>query len=241
MREALRAGRRVLRRLVLFENVDPTLAQELVLLARQRGVAVETRGREALHARPGLERAQGVTLEAGPLPELALDELAGLGSAGSRRLLALDGVEDPQNLGALARVADAAGVAGIVLTERRAPPLSAAVSRASAGAIEHVPVARVPNLSRALDWLQGRGFWVVGAEAEQGDDLYAVPDRILQGDLVLVLGAEGRGIRAGIRAAVDHRVRIPMAGQVASLNVATAGAVILFELARRQRARAGGD
>lgn len=241
VREALRAGRRPLHRLTLLDGVDPALAAELSELATLRGIPIEMMNRADALLIAGIDRAQGALLTAGPLPTVGLDALVAVGIPGQRRLLALDGIEDPQNLGALARVADAAGVQGIVLTERRAAPLSPAVSRASAGAIEHVPVARIPNLIRALEWLQGRGFWLVGAEVDEGDDLYAVPDRILRGDLVLVLGAEGRGLRTGVRAVIDHRVRIPMAGQVASLNVATAGAVVLFELARRDRAESACD
>ena len=183
----------------------------------------------------GSGRAQaGVALEVGPLPESSLEDLMVRDTDGPRTFVALDGVEDPQNLGAIARVADAAGVTALVLTHRRAPPLSPAVSRASAGAIEWLPVARVPNLRRALNQLKGQGFWIFGADPEGAESLFAVPEMWLRGDRVLVLGAEGRGLRSGILAAVDHRVRVPMTGRVASLNVAAAAAVILFEMARRQ-------
>jgi 23S rRNA (guanosine2251-2'-O)-methyltransferase len=175
-----------------------------------------------------------VALEAGPLPELTLLELRGQ-RGWPRRLVALDGVEDPQNLGAICRVADAAGVGGLILTRRRAPPLSPAVSRASAGALEHLPVARVANLGRALNQLKSEGFWVLGADSEGGDDLFLLEDALLSGPLVIVLGAEGRGLRRGIRERLDHRVRIPMGGRVESLNVSSAAAVVLFELVRRGR------
>jgi len=119
-----------------------------------------------------------------------------------------------------------------VLTHRHAPPLSPAVSRASAGAIEWLPVARTPNLRRALKWLKENEFWIFGADPEGGRDAFALPPGWRRGRRVLVLGAEGRGLRPGVAEEVDHRVRIPMAGRVASLNVATAAAVLLFELAR---------
>ena len=165
---------------------------------------------------------QGVSLEAGPLP---LVDLAGLCAAGAapRTLVALDQVEDPQNLGAIARVAEAAGVSGLLLTDRHSPPLSPAVSRASAGAIEWLATARVPNLVRALNQLKDQGFWIFGAEAEAPESLFELPDRVLRGERVVVLGAEGRGLRPGVQGVVDHRVRIPLAGRVASLNVATRG------------------
>src|SRR5690606_26124996 len=148
-------------------------------------------------------------------------------------LVALDGIEDPQNLGAILRVADAAGVRGALLPERRAAPLSPAVARASAGAMEHLPVARVGNLARALHLLKDRGFWVHGAAPDAPRDLYDTPDRLFDRRLVLVVGAEHRGIRPGVRAAIDTPYRIPMRGRVGSLNVAAATAAVLFEWVRR--------
>ena len=210
--------------------------RELSELARAAGVPIEEVDAARLEQRGEVDgNPQGVALRVGPLPELSLDSLVdGLsGNAGSRRLLALDGLEDPQNLGAVARVAESAGVGGLILTQRRAPPLSPAVSRASAGAIEWLRVARVPNLARALEQLQARGFWVLAASPSSGTGLYELDDRALQGDLVVVLGAEGAGIRPGVLARADHCVEIPMQGQIRSLNVSTAGAVILYDLVRR--------
>jgi 23S rRNA (guanosine2251-2'-O)-methyltransferase len=179
---------------------------------------------------------QGVALEAGPLPELDLEALCREGP-GPRRLVALDGVEDPQNVGAIVRVAEASGALGLVLSTRRAPPLSPALARASAGAVEWLPVARVGNLINGINYLKSKGFWVVGADPDGDLSLFEVPDRILQGDLVAVLGAEGKGLRPGVQRLVDHSVRIPTTGRVASLNVATAGAVLLFDLQRRGGSR----
>ncbi len=176
---------------------------------------------------PG-SRDQGVVLEAGPLPEIALEALAETRGT----LVALDGVEDPQNLGSIVRVAEAAGARGLILTERRAPDLSPAVAKASAGAVEWLPICRVVNLLRCLKQLKNRGFWIYGAASDgEIDVLGADPDR-LPGPRVLVLGAEGRGLRRTIREALDFELGIPMAGQVASLNVASAGAVLLFALRR---------
>lgn len=234
--EALRARRRRLVRLLVDEEGREDY-ESLVTLARDAAIPVERTSRAKLAELAGPEaRAQGVVLEAGPLPELGLDALLG-GPPGRRRLVALDGVEDPQNVGAVARVAEVSGASGLLLTRRRAPGLTPAVARASAGAIEHLAVARVTNLPRALEDLRGRGFWSVGAEPDAELDVFAAPDRILSGDLVVVLGAEGRGLRRGVRAVLDHEVRIPMAGKVASLNVSAAAAVILFELLRRSERR----
>jgi len=179
----------------------------------------------------------GVELLAGPLPAVGLEELltGATDSADPRTLVALDGVEDPQNLGAIARVAESAGALGLILTYRHAPPLSPAVSRASAGAIEWLRVARVPNLARALEVLQGEGFWVLGADPEAPDSLYDLPERLARADRVVVLGAEGRGLRPGVARRIDQRLRIPLRGKVESLNVSTAASVFLFELDRRAR------
>lgn len=237
VREALVARRRPLHRLQLERAAgsEAGIRAEIAVLAERAGIPVVRAGGRLDGAPPA--PIQGVALEVGPLPEDSLAGLLANATARPRWLVALDGIEDPQNLGAIARVAEATGTAGLVLTQRRAPPLSAAVSRASAGAIEHLPVARVANLSGALEDLRAEGFWIVGADAATGTDLFAIPDRLLEGDLVVVLGAEGRGIRPGIAALIDHRVRIPMRGRVASLNVSSAAAVVLFELVRRKGLR----
>jgi 23S rRNA (guanosine2251-2'-O)-methyltransferase len=236
--EALRARRRALHRLLLRRGAGP-LRDELAALARlAEGAGVRVEELPAadfdLRAPPELPH-QGVALEAGPVPEVSLESLIPAAGEGAW-LVALDGIEDPQNLGAILRVADAAGAAGALLPERRVAPLSPAVGRASAGALEHLPVARVTNLSRALRLLKDHGFWIHGAAPDAAADLYETPDRLFDRRLVLVVGAEGRGIRPGVRAAVDTLYRIPMRGRVASLNVATAAAVVLFEWTRRARA-----
>jgi len=237
-REALRARRRALHRLRLREGDPRPEFAELESLAAAAGVAVEPASAEELARAAGSGVShQGVVLECGALPELPLAELAGPGAA-PRTLVALDGVEDPQNLGAIARVAEAAGAAGLVLTQRRSAPLGPAVARASAGAIEWLPVSRVVNLARALRELQAAGFWVFGAEPEAGEDLFALDARVVRGSRVVLLGGEGSGLREGVGRVVDHWVKIPMGGRVASLNVSTAAAVVLFELARRDRAPA---
>jgi len=235
--EALRARRRTIHRLVLRIGGGP-LRDELAMLAElaaQAGIPIDEMSAAAFDAlTPEGSLHQGILLEAGPVPEVALEDLIPPPDRGGW-LVALDGIEDPQNLGAILRVADAAGVRGAILPERRVAPLSPAAGRASAGALEHLPVARVTNLSRALGVLKNHGFWVHGATPEAALDLYETPDRQFDQRLVLVLGAEGRGLRPGVRAAVDTMYAIPMRGQVASLNVATAAAVVLFEWARRAR------
>ncbi len=228
--EALRARRR---QLVCLRVQPGSASEEVLAAARAAGVPVRQMAPDVSSSDPAEPRSQGLKLEVGPLPQTTLEELASGASDRPGLIVALDGVEDPQNVGSIARVADAAGAHGLLLTERRAPPLGAAVSRASAGAIEWLPVARVPNLGRALNTLKEKGFWVFGCDSEQGENLFALPDRVVAGHRVVVLGAEGVGLRPGTQKRVDHRVRIPMGGRVASLNVASAASVVLFELQRR--------
>ncbi len=236
--EALRARRRPLHRLLVRRGRVRPEVEEVVKEASAAGlqvveVAAEDLGRAAGPGSP----APAVALEAGPLPELDLAALVSGPADPARtpapRLIALDGVEDPQNVGAIVRVAEASGAAGLILTHRRAPPLGPALARASAGAIEWLPVARVPNLAKALDQLRSDGFWTLGAVPGGGESIFELPARTTDGPLVVLLGAEGRGLRPGVLERVDHPVRIPMAGRVDSLNVATAAAVLMFELWRR--------
>jgi 23S rRNA (guanosine2251-2'-O)-methyltransferase len=240
VREALRARRRDLHALWIREGASRA---DLERLAAERGVPVKTVSREMLEASIPLgAQAQGVGLVAGPLPEFG-PEIVRVDAGEPDRQpvarppiwVALDGVEDPQNVGAIARVADSAGAAGLVMAQRRAAPMTPAVARASAGAIEWLPIVRVSNLARALADFRSKGFWSLGTTANEGTGLYELEDRLLEGPLVVVLGAEGRGIRPGVLREIDHRVRIPMLGGVDSLNVATAAAVLLYDLVRRAK------
>ena len=149
-----------------------------------------------------------------------------------RFFLALDGVEDPHNLGALLRTADGAGADGVILPERRAAPVTATVAKTSAGASEHVRIARVTNLVRSLEQLKRENIWCIGLD-ERGDREYDQFD--FNVDCVLVLGREGEGLHELTRKTCDHLLRIPMAGGVSSLNVSVAGAVVMYEAARQRR------
>jgi 23S rRNA (guanosine2251-2'-O)-methyltransferase len=234
--EAIRAKRRKLRVLRVREGPQRPEVAAVVAAARQAGIPIESiADPQFAEFASGGGNPQGVVLEAEPLPELSLEHLLHSIETENPTLVALDGVEDPQNLGAIARVAEAAGVAGLILPRRRSAPLSPAVARASAGAIEWLPCARVPNLPRALKELKSNGFWVFGSEPEASVDLFELPDRALEGRRVVVFGAEGRGVRRGVERVLDYRVRIPLGGRVASLNVSSAAAVFLFELNRRSK------
>ena len=233
--EALKAGKRRFDHvLVARERQDSRLAS-LVAQCRENGVRVLEQPREQLTLTAKTPAHQGVVAFVRPQEFLSIEDLfaSPASSRAARLILALDGVEDPQNLGALLRVADGAGVDGVVLTERRSAPLSPAAVKASAGAAEHLRIARVVNLVRALEDLKQHNLWIVGLD-ERGETDYDQFD--LTGDLVIVLGREGAGLHDLVRRTCDHLLRIPMAGGVSSLNVSAAGAVVLYEAARQRRA-----
>lgn len=233
--EALRSGsRRFDQVCVAAERFrgghDPRLAA-IASLCREAGVKVRTEPREALTRLAQTTAHQGVVAIVRERDLLDLEDL--LNGPEPRLVLALDGVEDPQNLGALLRTAEGAGVDGVLLTERRSAPLSAVAVKASAGATEHLRLARVVNLVRALEALKEKNLWLVGLD-ERGTEDYDRHD--FTSNTVIVLGREGAGLHDLVRRTCDHLLRIPMAGQVDSLNVSAAGAVVLFEAARQRRA-----
>ena len=195
------------------------------------GVEVEAvRAPEEIERRCGAVAHQGICAEVSAYRYADPDALLG---AEEPLLLALDGVEDPQNLGAICRTAEAAGATGVVIPERRAAEVTPAVCKASAGAVEHLAIARVRNLADFLRDARERGCWVygAGADARRG---YDEPD--YRGGVVVVLGAEGRGLRPRVAAACDEVVAIPMRGRIDSLNVSAAAAVLAYEILQ-QRAR----
>ncbi len=232
--EVLRAGRRAARRLILARQDAGGTVEAILALARARQVPVETRPREELDRIVHGSTHQGVLLEVGPFPYAEPEALVARASAGSAIgfLLALDGIQDPQNLGAIVRSAEAAGVHGCVLPRDRAASVTAAAVRASAGATEHLPIARVTNLAAFLELAKRQGFWVVGTDAAGGRELFTAD---LTDPLVLVIGGEERGLRHLTRARCDLILRIPSRGKVASLNASAAAAVCLFEVARQRR------
>jgi 23S rRNA (guanosine2251-2'-O)-methyltransferase len=232
--EALKAGRRRFDEVLVAREREDLRIERLVAALRQAGVRVRQESREQLTQMAKTPAHQGVVALVRPQEFLSIEDLFTPGQqTGARRLLlALDGVEDPQNLGALLRVADGAGVDGVVLTERRSAPLSPVAVKASAGAAEHLRIARVVNLVRALEDLKRQNIWVIGLD-ERGTADYDQFD--FTGDSVVVLGREGAGLHDLVRKTCDHLLRIPMAGGVSSLNVSAAGAVVLYEAFRQRR------
>jgi len=235
--EILRAGKRTVRRLVLARQEAGAVIEAILDLARRRQVPVETEPRDALDREIRGATHQGVLLEVGPFPYAEPEALVAQASQGPAPgfLLVLDGIQDPQNLGAIIRSAEAAGVHGCILPKDRAAAVSPAVVRASAGATEHLPIARVTNLAAFLASVKSRGFWVVGTDAAAGRDLFASD---LTDPLVLVIGGEERGLRSLTKARCDLLIQIPSHGKVASLNASAAAAVCLFEVARQRGAKA---
>ncbi len=235
--EALRAHPRDVVRVLVERGGEGRRSQgadRVAEVAAQAGVRVEDvpRGDLAHRSRSGVH--QGVGAELTEFRYLDLEDVLD-GIEGAAFLLLLDGVTDPQNLGALVRSAHALGAHGVVLPKDRAAGITPAAFKAAAGALEHCPVARVTNLARAVDQLKERGVWTL-ALASDGDR--ALSDLDLTGPTALVLGSEGSGVRPLVRRTCDHVARIPMAGKVGSLNVAAAGAIALYEVARQRAASA---
>ncbi|MEW6398389.1 MAG: 23S rRNA (guanosine(2251)-2'-O)-methyltransferase RlmB [Bacillota bacterium] len=228
---ALEAGRSI-HRIMVGEGVAGPPVTRILVLARQRGVPVQVVGREVLDVRAGGLPHQGVLAVAAVEQYRTLEEvLAGIPAGCPPLLVAVAGVQDPGNLGAVCRSAECLGAHGVVIPVRRSAGLTGGAARAAAGALEWLPVARVTNLARTLSDVKGRGFWVVGAEAD-GDTLPWEADFTVP--LVVVLGGEEKGLGHAVRQACDLVVRIPIAGHVPSLNVAAAAAILLYEV-RRQR------
>ena len=225
--EALRAGR--VRAVRLAESGSSKIA-EVRRLAAGCGVPVTQVLVVALDRVTNGAVHQGVVADVTRSVSLTLDQLIDAASDPAL-LLVLDGIEDPQNLGAIIRVADAAAVDGVVRQTKRAAPLDR-VAKASAGAVAHVRFASVVNIARAISRLQERHIWTIGLEAD-GEDLYEDVD--LTAPTALVLGSEGQGLRRLVRERCDRVVSIPMFGRVNSLNVAAAASVAVFEAVRQRR------
>lgn len=204
----------------------------LIDALEHRGVPIERVGRGELDRLAGGGAHQGVVVEADAPGELGLAQFESLVLARGPavRLLVLDGVEDPRNLGACLRSADAAGIDAAVVPRSRSAKLTPAAVKASTGAVETVPVLFAPNLARVLRWLKEAGVRIVGADAGAGRPLFAAA---LSPPVALVVGGEGRGLRRLTRETCDERVEIPMYGTVQSLNVSVAAAVMMYELARQ--------
>lgn len=213
---------------------------EVIALARRAGVKVSYRTREQLTAMAGRSHHQGVVARVASADYSDLDTLLAVPRERGETpfFLALDQVQDPRNLGALVRTADVFGVHGVVVAKHHAVGLTAAAARVAMGAIEHVRVARETNLVNALERFKKSGTWVFGSALGGGVAPWAAD---LTGPICLVLGSEGDGVRPLVARVCDVLITIPMAGRVGSLNVAAAGAILCYEVARQRAQRTGAD
>jgi len=218
--EALRAGR-PLDRVLVARGAAGTRMQEIIELARKTDTPLRFEARDAIDRMAGGAAHQGVIALGAATRYADLEKLAET----AKLLVALDGVEDPHNLGAIIRTAHAAGADAVIVPERRAVGLNETVAKAAAGAIEHLPVARVVNLNRTLEDLKRRGFWIYGLD-QRGTIAHSRVD--WAEPTVIVLGSEGRGLHELVRKHCDALVRIPMDGKIASLNVSVAAGIVLF-------------
>jgi len=235
--ESLAAGRRVPTRLWVADGLrQDDRVDRIRELARAREVLIETVPRTMLDDQLPEVNHQGVLLEADRYPYADLADVIDRDGT----VLVLDHLQDPQNFGTLLRAADAAGVAGVLIPSDRSADISPTVVNASSGAVEHLQIATVPNLGNALEKLEATGRWIVGLDGGPGSqDLFATD---VPTPAVLIVGSEGAGLTPNIRKRCQVIVSLPMRGQVASLNAATAGSIALFDLVRRERlAGVGGE
>lgn len=234
--EALRAGTPI-DRIVLQEGLTGQPVEEIRGLARERDVRIVEADRKHFQELAGVTSAQGVIAFAAEREPSTLQAITRVAADRGEKgfVLLLDEIEDPQNLGALIRTAECAGVHGVVIPRHRAAHVTGAVTKAAAGATEHIAVAETTNLVIAIERLKEEGYWVVGLDAG-GDRAYTAVD--YTSPVALVVGSEGRGLRRLVREHCDFLVRIPLRGRIASLNASVAGALVMYEVVRA-REKAG--
>ena len=231
--ELLKIRAAQIRKIIFAREKDAIGIKSLLDLAKQKHIPLEQGQRRMLNRISGTTHHQGVVAIVASRREVDLDEIIEVWQDSGDKLLALvlDGIQDPQNLGALIRTACAAGVHGVIAGKHRAAPVTGAVSKASAGAAEHTNLARVPNVADAIDVLKERGAWVVGTNPDSSTSLYDIDGTL---DIALVIGSEGKGMRPIVEKKCDFLVNIPLRGGIASLNASAAGAIALYEIIRQR-------
>ncbi len=235
--EALRAHAERVERIFTAEGqLAAKAAAEIFSRARDSGIRVERVPRERLAAMAEGGVHQGVIAELRGFEYVELEDLLEAAEESGRPalLVVLDGIQDPHNFGAIIRSAHALGAHGVVIAKDRAVPVTGVVAKASAGAVEHCPIARVVNLSRTLEELKEAGVWIAAADPDSKEPLWSAR---LDGPLAVVVGAEGAGVREGVLKHCDFRLGIPMLGQVGSLNASVSAAILLYEAARQRGTR----
>ena len=233
VRELLRAGRRRVEQVFVSAEVhDTAILAEIADLSEERRVPIRQLTREKLDDYALTESHQGVIAKAESIQPVDLDMLLSARQHEPLMVVALDGVTDPGNLGAILRTAEVAGVTGVVLPRHRAVRLTPAAVKAAAGAVEHLPIALVGGLPTALRQMSDQGIWVIGLDGTAKDSIYKL--RVAKEPLTIVLGAEGRGLSHLVSQRCDQLVSIPQNGQLESLNVSNAAAVTIYEVRRRR-------
>lgn len=229
--EALR-GQRSINKIMIQDGAAGGSLSEIIGLAKGKGIAVEFAKSDKLDKLAQGVRHQGVVAFAAPIAFQTIDDVFARAEQKGEEpfILLLDELQDPQNVGALIRTADAAGVHGVLMPRRRSCPLNAVVAKISAGAVEYVPVVQIGNIAQTIEELQQRGCWVIGADMD-GTDFFSAN---LTGPIVLVIGAEGKGLGRLVKEKCDNIVSIPMNGGVNSLNASNAGAVLMYEVVRQR-------
>ncbi len=235
VRECLRAQRRVPFRLAMMDSVlSSPILDEIIKLAKQSGIPIDHLPQHQFSSLVGGDNHQGVALETSGYPYGSIYDMLALAEAREETplLLLLDLVQDIHNLGSLVRTAEAAGVHGIIIQKRRAAGVTPAAVNVSSGAVEHLLMAQVTNLSRAIGQLKDENIWIVGLEDVYGAQLYTESD--LTVPLGIVVGSEGNGLRRLVRDHCDWLISLPMHGQINSLNAAVAGSIVLYEVLRQR-------
>ncbi|MBN1613755.1 MAG: 23S rRNA (guanosine(2251)-2'-O)-methyltransferase RlmB [Deltaproteobacteria bacterium] len=207
--------------------------QRILNLAGQKGIGTEIRDRASLDRLAGQKSHQGVVGICQTVAQAGIEDiLTGKGEQPERELvLILDGITDPRNLGALIRTAHCCGAGGVIVPQNRSASVTGTVAKVSAGAVNYIPVAIAANLSRAIDLMKQRGFWIYGADAAEGKAVY---DLDYECPVGLIMGSEGKGMRSLIKSKCDFLVAIPMLGRIDSLNVSVAAGIIMYEIMRKR-------
>ena len=232
--EALRSGRPIQRVLIAEQRKSDRDILEIIRLARQGGVEIRMASRDALNREAPNAVHQGVVASAAAREYATLEDILQIPAQRGQTplFLILDGVEDPRNLGAVLRTAEATGVHGVIIPERRAVGLTETVAKAAVGALEYIPVVKVVNIVNVIEDLKKAGVWIAAAEAN-GDMQYWDAD--FARPTALVLGGEDKGVRRLVREHCDYTLSLPLMGQISSLNVSVAAGVMLYEVLRQRR------
>lgn len=232
VREAIKSGRSI-NRILIAEGSHGGSISEIINLAKERHLVLQSISTDKLDMLCDGQRHQGIAAYAAPVDYVELDDILNLAKDRGEDpfLILLDELEDPHNLGAILRTADAVGAHGILIPKHRSCPLSSVVAKTSAGAVEYVPVARIGNVSQTLENLKKQGLWVAGADMDGTENYY---EANLTGPIVLVIGSEGHGVSRLTKEACDFVVKIPMRGKVNSLNASNAAAILAYEILKQR-------